>query len=117
MNQKNLEVESARGKISADLTKPEQPAPGLILIHEVWGLKDHIKDVADRFAAQGYAVLAPDLLSHTGITDKVDQSILKEVMNPATRDEAQKKLREATAPMHAPEFGESTVQRLEGCFG
>ena len=30
------------------------PKAGLIVIHEVWGLSDHIKSVADRFAAEGY---------------------------------------------------------------
>jgi carboxymethylenebutenolidase len=37
------------------------PHPGLVLIQEWWGLVDHIRDLADRFAAQGFAVLAPDL--------------------------------------------------------
>lgn len=35
--------------------------PALIVIQEWWGLNDHIKDVSDRFAAEGYVVLAPDL--------------------------------------------------------
>lgn len=35
--------------------------PGLVLVQEWWGLVDHIKDVADRFAAAGFVVLAPDL--------------------------------------------------------
>lgn len=34
---------------------------GLVLLQEWWGLVDHIKDVADRFAAEGFVVLAPDL--------------------------------------------------------
>jgi carboxymethylenebutenolidase len=33
----------------------------LIVLQEWWGLNDHIKDVADRFAAQGFLALAPDL--------------------------------------------------------
>ncbi len=33
----------------------------VIVIHEWWGLNDHIKDVAGRFADEGYIVLAPDL--------------------------------------------------------
>jgi carboxymethylenebutenolidase len=45
------------------LVKPQSdgPHPGLIVIHEWWGLNDHIKAIADRFAAQEYVALAPDL--------------------------------------------------------
>lgn len=35
--------------------------PGVIVIQEWWGLVDHIKDVCDRFAAEGFTALAPDL--------------------------------------------------------
>ncbi|MEW6129231.1 MAG: dienelactone hydrolase family protein [Acidobacteriota bacterium] len=41
--------------------KTDDVKPGLIVIQEWWGLNDHIKDVANRFAEKGYAVLAPDL--------------------------------------------------------
>lgn len=34
--------------------------PGLLVIQEWWGLVDHIKKVADRFAAAGFVALAPD---------------------------------------------------------
>ncbi len=35
--------------------------PGVIVLQEWWGLVDHIKDVCDRFAKEGYCALAPDL--------------------------------------------------------
>lgn len=35
--------------------------PGVIVIQEWWGLVPHIEDVADRFAAEGFTALAPDL--------------------------------------------------------
>lgn len=35
--------------------------PGVIVIQEWWGLVPHIKTVADRFAAEGFTALAPDL--------------------------------------------------------
>lgn len=35
--------------------------PGVVVIQEWWGLVGHIKDVADRFAAEGFTALAPDL--------------------------------------------------------
>ena len=35
--------------------------PGLILLHEIFGLNQHIRDRADTYAEEGYVVLAPDL--------------------------------------------------------
>lgn len=34
---------------------------GVLVVQEYWGLVDHIKDIADRFAAEGFFALAPDL--------------------------------------------------------
>jgi hypothetical protein len=36
-------------------------APGLVVIQEWWGVNDHIKGVADRYAKHGFRVLIPDL--------------------------------------------------------
>ena len=51
------------GTTSGYLVTPENggTGPGLVVLQEWWGLVDHIKDVADRFAAEGFIVLAPDL--------------------------------------------------------
>ncbi len=44
------------------LATPESGGgPGVIVIQEWWGLVDHIKEVADRFAKSGFVALAPDL--------------------------------------------------------
>ena len=45
------------------------PHPGLVVVQEWWGLNDHIKDVADRFAAEGYVAFAPDLYEGVVTTD------------------------------------------------
>lgn len=37
------------------------PAPGIILLQEAFGVNHHIRSVADRLAAAGYAVIAPEL--------------------------------------------------------
>jgi len=37
--------------------------PTVIVIQEWWGLNDHVKDIAKRFAAEGYVAIAPDLYS------------------------------------------------------
>src|SRR5438105_14115742 len=43
--------------------------PGVIVIMEAFGLIDHIKDVAQRFAEQGYLALAPDMYTREGSPD------------------------------------------------
>ncbi len=40
----------------------ETPAPGVLVLHEVFGLNDDIRSIADRFAALGYVAAAPDLV-------------------------------------------------------
>ena len=46
--------------------------PGVIVIHENAGLSDHVRDVARRFAKEGYVALAPDFLSRQGGTPKAN---------------------------------------------
>jgi carboxymethylenebutenolidase len=44
------------------LAKPASgTGPGVIVIQEWWGMNAHIRDLADRFAAEGFVALAPDL--------------------------------------------------------
>ena len=42
-------------------------APVVIVIHEIYGLTDWIRGVADQLAADGFIALAPDLLSGKGL--------------------------------------------------
>lgn len=37
-------------------------APGVVVIHEIWGVDPHIRSVTDRLAEAGYAAIAPDVL-------------------------------------------------------
>jgi carboxymethylenebutenolidase len=57
------EYPSGTIKIPAYLSRPKKKGkvPGAVLvIHEVFGLNDHIKSIADRISAEGYLALAPD---------------------------------------------------------
>jgi len=55
------------------LARPAKPGPGLIVIQEWWGLVPQIERVADRFAAEGFVALAPDLY-HGQTTSSPDQA-------------------------------------------
>lgn len=50
-------------QVQAYLVRPQKAGsyPGVVIIHEWWGLNEQIKHVADRLAEDGYMVLAPDL--------------------------------------------------------
>ncbi|MDO8518119.1 MAG: dienelactone hydrolase family protein [bacterium] len=89
--------------------------PGLVVIHEIWGLVPHIKDVADRFAAQGYSVVAPNLFHTLALEGRADQSLLAQMQQQETRDEAQKTMREVFAPVRSPEFGAQALAMLVQC--
>ena len=59
-----------KGTMESFFVKPEGPGlhPGLVVIHEIFGLNDNIRGIASRFAEQGYAALAVDLFSHRNRT-------------------------------------------------
>lgn len=91
-----LDVATAEGDVRAYEVKPETKAKGgLIVIHEVWGLNDHTKDIADRFAREGYITLAPDLLGNT-LDAQAAGELQENLFNPdlEKRNAAQPKLRE-----------------------
>jgi carboxymethylenebutenolidase len=53
------------------------PFPGLVLIHDDWGLNDHIRVVAQRFAQLGYYVMAPDLFEGNRATSQLQADALE----------------------------------------
>jgi len=68
---RGVEVDLAGGK--AYLSLPEgasAPRPAVLVIHEWWGLNDHIRHWADRLAADGYAALAVDLYDGKVATER-----------------------------------------------
>jgi len=88
-----VEFTSNGGKASGYLAIPEKgTGPGVIVIQEWWGLVDHIKDVCDRFAQEGYVALAPDLY-HGKSTKSPDEA--GKLMMALRIDEAEKDLRGA----------------------
>jgi len=54
-------------KMSAFISKPKSGEyPGIIVIHEAFGLNQQIRDVAKRYAQEGYVTIAPNLFTRNG---------------------------------------------------
>ena len=69
-----VEYQNGAVKLSGYLSKPLKKGkyPAIIVIHENRGLNEHTRDVARRFAANGYVALAADALSRKGGTASFD---------------------------------------------
>src|ERR1700693_1698101 len=57
--------QSGRRQLEGYIARPEGDGsfPGIVVIHEIYGLNENMKDITRRFAAQGYVALAVDLFA------------------------------------------------------
>ena len=89
--------------------------PGVVVIQEWWGLVDHIKNVADRFAAAGFVALAPDMYNGQ-TTDSPDEA--GKLMMALEIDKAERNLRGAIDYLLSQDEVEgSTVGTVGFCMG
>ena len=58
----DITIDLPSGPLDAYLVPSESPSPAIVLLAEAYGLNDDIRSLADRAAALGYTVVAPDLL-------------------------------------------------------
>ncbi len=101
----------------AYLALPEGPGPhpAVLVIHEWWGLNDHIRHWADRLAADGYAALAVDLYGGRIATEPDDAMAL---MREVDEDRALTTLRAAVAALEAHPAIDAERRAVVGwCFG
>ena len=75
---KSVSFSSSHGPADGYLSRPGPARPGIIVLQEWWGLVPHIKDVTDRYAAQGYLALAPDLYHGKSTVEAEEASHLME---------------------------------------
>jgi carboxymethylenebutenolidase len=65
-----VKIPAGRDTISAYIAYPERSAraPGVVVIHEIFGLSDFIRQTTEQLARDGFVAVAPDLLSRRGGT-------------------------------------------------
>ena len=67
MKSSTIEIAAPDGVADAYLARPDdQPHPGVLFIMDAFGLRPTIEEVADRIAADGYVVLAPNVFYRAG---------------------------------------------------
>ena len=65
-------------QVPAYVARPSEggPHPGLLLVHGIHGYEEHMKDMARRYAALGYAAIVPALYSRDGFLSVVEEDDL-----------------------------------------
>ena len=68
LTEEEVTLTSGHGDFTAFWSHPSENAcrGGIIVIHEIFGLTDHIREVSRRLALEGYDVIAPNLFSREG---------------------------------------------------
>jgi carboxymethylenebutenolidase len=93
MKTETLNVNTSRGATTAYVARPDtDTAAAVILIHEWWGINDHIRDIAGRYANEGFLCLAPDLYRGKVATNTDEASKL---MNNLAIEDGMETIREA----------------------
>ncbi|HKP37973.1 MAG TPA: dienelactone hydrolase family protein [Pyrinomonadaceae bacterium] len=77
MNVESLNLNTSRGATTACVARPQAEATSaVILIQEWWGINQHIRDIAGRYAGEGYLCVAPDLYRGRVAQDAAEASAL-----------------------------------------
>ena len=81
MRVESLNLNTSRGDTTAHVDRPENDvATAVILIHEWWGINQHIRDIARRYADAGYNCVAPDLFRGRVAKDKEEAAALMQAL-------------------------------------
>ena len=116
----NIELKSGGDTIKGYLAQPSQSGrcPGIIVIHEAFGLVEHIRDIARRFANVGYNAMAPDLYSRKGgPSDPNDINTVFPVMFGKTDAEAVQDLEAAADHLRGLPGATSKIGVIGFCSG
>lgn len=85
--------------------------PGVIMIHEWWGLNDHIRAQAEELASEGYRVLAVDLFGTVATTSDEARAQV------GSLDQAKALLNLKAAEQYLRDKGSGKIASLGWCFG
>lgn len=82
MNAESMNLTTANGPTTAYVARPQEDArAAVVLIQEYWGINDHIRDLAGRYAKEGYLCVAPDLYRGKVAADPKEASAMMQALS------------------------------------
>jgi carboxymethylenebutenolidase len=108
-----LDLPTADGVADAYLVRPDGPGPvpGVLMFQDAFGLRPRLREMADRVAERGYAVLVPNLLYRAGRAPLFDLSGLAD---PARRGDVIGKIMPLVHALDTASIARDTASYLDG---
>ncbi|MET0267110.1 MAG: dienelactone hydrolase family protein [Duganella sp.] len=123
-NSQWIDITTDEGTFGAYLSLPRGgKGPGIVLLQEIFGVNQHIRNVADQYAADGYVVIAPDLFWRDGARielgyDEAGWKRAVELMNATDFDKAQSDVAATLKVLRAHDAtAGQKIASLGFCFG
>jgi carboxymethylenebutenolidase len=116
-----VEIPTPDGKIPAYRAQPSTggPFPVVLVVQEIFGVHEHIRDICRRFAKLGYLAVAPELFFRQGDVSKITdfKEIIAQVVSKAPDAQVLSDL-DATAAWASKSGGDPTKLAITGfCWG
>ncbi|MGE4313638.1 MAG: dienelactone hydrolase family protein [Pseudobdellovibrionaceae bacterium] len=112
------------GQFSAYIALPQtQPAPAIVVIQEIFGVNKNVRDICDKYAAQGYVAIAPDLFwrlePNVQLTDKTEEEWAKafDLMNRFNIDKGVEDIQATTTAIRNQGSCNGVVGAIGFCLG
>lgn len=117
-----VKIPVADGEIPAYRAMPAQggPFPVILVVQEIFGVHEHIKDICRRLAKLGYLAIAPELYARQGDVSKIEniQEILTKVVSKVPDKQVMTDLDSAVAWAKASGKGDTAKLGVTGfCWG
>jgi carboxymethylenebutenolidase len=114
MNAETLNFTTSQGATTAYVARPlEEANASVVLIQEWWGINAHIRDIAGRYAKEGYLCVAPDLYRGRLAADTAEASAL---MNALRIEDGMETIRKAIDAAKET-YGEKNFAITGYCMG
>ena len=114
-----VKVKTKDGEIPAYRAMPDPsssfgggPFATVLVVHEVWGVHEHIKDICRRLAKAGYYAIAPELYARQGNAAAIPdtQQILREIVAKVPDDQVMSDLDATVAYAKSAEIGRASCR-------
>ena len=122
LDAKEVSIPVADGKIPGYRARPAKPGkyPTVLVVQEIFGVHEHIKDVCRRFAKAGYYAIAPELYARQGDASKISDipTVLREIVSKVSDKQVMSDLDAAVAIAAKSGYADTGKLGITGfCWG